>query len=520
MPRSSRLDPKTAVAVVFVASLFMSIMDTTIVNVALPSIGDQFHVGAASVGIVNVGYLVSLAVFVPLSGWMGDRYGTRRVFLAALAVFTAASLLCGTAQSLDQLTLCRIAQGAGGGMLTPVGMTMLFRAFPPEERMRASRVLMVPTAVAPALGPVLGGWLVDTLSWHWVFIVNVPIGIAAMLFGLLHLPDYRTERAGRFDPAGFLLAAVGFGGVMYALAEGAGKGWGSAGIVVPAVLGTAALAALVVVELRLPEPMLDLRLFRDRLFRTVNLMSLASGAAFLGMLYVFPLYYQDAVGASAFRTGLNTFPEAIGVMIASQLAGRLYPRIGPRRLIVTGAAGVAVMLALMSRLTPETSVWAARALMFGTGFCMAHVFMPAQTAAFATISGRATGRASTLYNAQRQLGPAAGVALLGAVLASGGTVAARQGGMSGGTGGGTPVANLTAYHAAFLTAAGLAALAAVIALFVSDRDAAPTMAPTGPARTAERAGDPTGDRPGDQPEDPAGSKIEAPAEGPRGVSSS
>ena len=483
MPRSARLDPKTAVAVVFVASLFMSIMDTTIVNVALPSIGDQFHVGAASVGIVNVGYLVSLAVFVPLSGWLGDRYGTRRVFLSALAVFTLASLLCGTAQTLDQLSLYRVAQGAGGGMLTPVGMTMLFRAFPQEERMRASRVLMVPTAVAPALGPVLGGWLVDTLSWHWVFIVNVPIGAAAMVFGLLNLPDFRTERAGRFDPAGFLLAAVGFGGVMYALAEGAGKGWGTPGIVGPAVLGAAALVALVVVELRLAEPMLDLRLFKDRLFRTVNLLSLASGAAFLGMLYLFPLYYQDAVGASALRTGLNTFPEAIGVMIASQLAGRLYPRIGPRRLIAVGALGVAVMMALMSRLTPETTAWAARALMFGTGFCMAYVFLPAQTAAFATISGRATGRASTLFNAQRQLGPAAGVALLGAVLTSNGTVAAGHGG--------TPVANLTAYHAAFLTAAGLAVLASVIALFVSDRDAAPTMAPReSPAAEAAAPADP------------------------------
>ena len=493
------MDPKTAVAVVFVAALFMSIMDTTIVNVALPSIGDQFHVDAASVGVVNVGYLVSLAVFVPLSGWMGDRFGTRRVFLFALALFTVASLLCGTAQSLDQLSVYRIVQGAGGGMLTPVGMTMLFRAFPQEQRMRATRVLMLPTAVAPALGPVLGGWLVDTFSWHWVFIVNVPIGIAAMVFGLLFLPDFRSERAGRFDAAGFLLAAVGFGLVMYALAEGADQGWGTPRILVSAVLGLASVLALVLVELRIKDPMLDLRLFQDRLFRTTNLVSLISGAAFLGMLYLFPLYYQNAVGATAFQTGLNTFPEAIGVMIASQIASRLYPRIGPSRLIAAGAAGVAVAMALMSLLTPDTSVWAARALMFGTGFAMAHVFMPAQTAAFATISSAATGRASTLFNAQRQLGSAMGVALLGTVLASIGTVTT---GPAAGGANGTPTANLAAYHAAFLVAAGLAAVAAVLALFISDRDAAPTMvrtpaaasgpetvpetAPETPSRTAEQ----------------------------------
>ena len=473
-----QIAPKVAVAVVFVAALFMSIMDTTIVNVALPSIGDQFHVDAASVGVVNVGYLVSLAVFVPLSGWMGDRFGTRRVFLFALALFTVASLLCGTAQSLDQLSLYRIVQGAGGGMLTPVGMTMLFRAFPQEERMRATRVLMLPTAVAPALGPVLGGWLVDTLSWHWVFIVNVPIGIAAMVFGLLFLPDFRSERVGRFDAAGFLLAATGFGLVMYALAEGADQGWGTPRIVAAAALGLAAVVALVLVELRITDPMLDLRLFKDRLFRTTNLVSLISGAAFLGMLYLFPLYYQNAVGASALQTGLNTFPEAIGVMIASQVASRLYPRFGPSRLIAGGAAGVAVMMALMSLLTPETSVWAARALMFATGFSMAHVFMPAQTAAFATVSPAATGRASTLFNAQRQLGSAIGVALLGTVLAGIGTVTT--------TASGAPTANLTAYHTAFLVAAGLAAVAAVVALFISDRDAAPTMQPK-PAEPAEAA---------------------------------
>lgn len=224
-----RMNPKIAVGVVFVASLFMSIMDTTIVNVALPAIGRDFGTDPAGVGVINVGYLVSLAVFVPLSGWLGDRYGTRRVFLAALTLFTVASLLCGAAGSMTSLTLYRILQGAAGGLLTPVGMTMLFRAFPQEERMRATRVLMLPTAVAPAAGPVLGGWLVDGWSWHWVFIVNVPVGIAALVFGLLFLPDYRAERAGRFDAAGFLLSAAGFGAAMYALSEGASEGWGARG---------------------------------------------------------------------------------------------------------------------------------------------------------------------------------------------------------------------------------------------------------------------------------------------------
>ncbi|WP_441246107.1 MDR family MFS transporter [Kitasatospora sp. McL0602] len=462
-----RLAPKVAVGVVFVAALFMSIMDTTIVNVALPSIGRQFGVDPASVGVVNVGYLVTLAVFVPLSGWLGDRFGTRRVFLGALTLFTLASLLCGSAGSLDQLTAYRILQGAAGGLLTPVGMTMLFRAFPQEERVRATRVLMLPTAVAPALGPVLGGWLVDSWSWHWVFIVNVPIGVLALIFGLVFLPDYRTERAGRFDAPGFALAAVGFGLAMYALSEGATQGWGSARIAVSGLLGLAALVALVLTELRRPEPMLDLRLFRDRIFRVANLLSLFSGAAFLGMLYLFPLLMQDALGMDALHSGLMVFPEALGVMAASQVAGRLYPRVGPRRLIATGAAVVAVCLALMAAIGPDSNLWAVRALLLVTGFAMGHVFMPSQTAAFAGIPAERTGAASTLYNAQRQLGSALGVAVLGTVLAAVGTLST--------TAAGTPTANLAAYRTAFLVASGLALIAAVTALFVRDSDAAATM---------------------------------------------
>ncbi|WP_380285139.1 MDR family MFS transporter [Kitasatospora purpeofusca] len=467
--RPTRMNPKIAVGVVFVASLFMTIMDGTIVNVALPAIGRDFGTDPAGVGVINVGYLVSLAVFVPLSGWLGDRFGTRRVFLYALALFTAASLLCGTADSLASLTLYRILQGAAGGLLTPVGMTMLFRAFPQEERMRATRVLMLPTAVAPASGPVLGGWLVDSWSWHWVFIVNVPVGVAGLLFGLFFLPDYRVERAGRFDLAGFLLAAVAFGGTMYALSEGASQGWGSARILAPALAGLLALAALVAVELRRPEPMLDLRLFCDRIFGTVNLLSLFSGAAFLGMLYLFPLLMQDALGMDALHSGLMVFPEALGVMLASQVSARLYPRIGPRRMLAAGSAVVACCLALMATIGPQSNLWAVRGLLFLTGYAMSHVFMPSQTAAFATVPAASTGAASTLYNAQRQLGSALGVAVLGTVLTAVGPLAADASG--------TPVANLTAYRAAFLTAAGLALLAAVIALRVRDGDAATTMRP-------------------------------------------
>src|SRR6201989_2969819 len=211
-PRTTALiSEKVAVSVVFVAAMFMSIMDTTIVNVALPTIGRDFSVSSTAVDGVSIAFLVSLAVFIPASGWLGDRFGGKRVLLAAIVVFTVASALCGLASSLGELVIFRVLQGAGGGMLSPVGMAMLFRPFPPEERIRASSILTVPTTLAPALGPVLGGLLVTDLTWRWVFYVNVPIGAATLAFGARFLRQHAESRPGHFDLAGFLLSGIGLG---------------------------------------------------------------------------------------------------------------------------------------------------------------------------------------------------------------------------------------------------------------------------------------------------------------------
>src|SRR5437588_6316587 len=229
-----QMDPKVSVSIVFVAVMFMSIMDGTIVNVALPSIGRQLSVPSTSLDAVVVAYLVSLAMVIPASGWLGDRWGTRRIFLLALALFTVTSALCGLAGNFTLLVLFRFLQGAAGGALAPVGTAMLYRTFPPAQRVRVSSILIIPTVIAPATGPVLGGLLVDQLSWRWVFFVNVPIGIAACLFGLVFLEEHREPTAGRFDLPGFLLAGMGLALALYALSEAPSSGWSS-----PAILGSA-----------------------------------------------------------------------------------------------------------------------------------------------------------------------------------------------------------------------------------------------------------------------------------------
>ena len=463
---ADRISPKVSVSVVYVVAMFMTIMDATIVNVALPQLGREFGVPAAHVGSVVVGFLVSLAVFMPASGWLGDRFGTRRVFLGALVFFTFASALCGLAQTLTELIVFRILQGVGGGMMAPVGLAMLYRTFLPHERIRASRILVIPAAFAPAIGPVLGGLLVTDLSWRWAFYVNVPIGIAGFVFGLLLVREQRQEHAGRFDLPGFVLAGAGLGSTMYALSEGSAHGWTSASILSAAALGVALLVALVVVELRTSEPMIDLHLLTNRLFASTTLVIVLGTIAFLGSLFMVALFFQDGFGVSALQSGLSTFPEAIGVMAGAQIAGRLYPRIGPRRLIGTGLAAVALTLALISLVSFDTSLWVMRALMFVLGLSMAHVFVPAQAAAFATVSPAATGRASTMFNAGRQLGGAVGVAILGAVVSAVGVTHVISGHVR---------PNAHAYHLAFLAAAGVALVACVLSRRISDADAAPSM---------------------------------------------
>lgn len=461
------ISPKISVSIVFVAAMFMSIMDSTIVNVALPSLSRQFNVVGTSIDAVVVGYLVSLAIVIPASGWLGDRLGTKRVFLGALALFTLSSALCGLATSLPMLIGFRVLQGIGGGAMTPVGTTILYRTFPPSERVQVARILNIPTALAPATGPVIGGLLIVTWSWHWVFYINVPIGIAAFLFGLFFLQESNERTSSTFDVAGFLLVGIGLALAMYALSEGPSYGWTSVSILSNLSAGLVCIALFVVVELRSTHPILDLRLFRNRAFRTCNLISLFSTAGFMGLLYVAPLFLQQARSASALVSGLTTFPEAVGVLIATQISTRLYPGIGPRRLIVGGLIGVAVVMALMVLIGQDTTLWLMRALIFLTGAGMAFCFTSVQAASFATISFAQTGQASALFNAQRQVGASLGVALLSSVL---GIVGMTQQSASG-----TIVPNLLSYHITFLVAAVLALLAAGIGLMVRDSDAAATM---------------------------------------------
>ncbi|MEX0749550.1 MAG: DHA2 family efflux MFS transporter permease subunit, partial [Dehalococcoidia bacterium] len=289
----ARIDHKYIVAIVGVFSIFMELIDTTIVNVAIPTLASEFEVDSASViQWVITGYLLSLAVFIPVSGWAGDRFGTKRVFMFAVATFTLASLLCAFAWNVETIIAFRVLQGVGGGMLSPVAFAMVWRAFPPEERSKAAGIMVVPAAAAPASGPVVGGLLIDYVSWEWIFLVNVPIGVVALLITALYIREHREPNPGRFDPLGFILSAAGLALVVFALAEAGERGFDDQRVIAGGLAGIALLAAFALVEFRVREPMLDLRIYRDSLFRACNLAWLVTMFGGASMIFLVTLELQ------------------------------------------------------------------------------------------------------------------------------------------------------------------------------------------------------------------------------------
>lgn len=473
-----KLEYKYIVAIVSTVGLFMELLDGTIVNVAVPTLAKDFNASTTSIEWVVTGYLLSLAVFIPVSGWAGDRFGTKRTFLFALTVFTIFSMACALSWSVGSLIVFRALQGVGGGMLTPVGTTMLFRAFPPAERSKAAGMMVIPTAVAPASGPLLGGFLVEYVSWEWIFLVNIPIGIAGILLTWRFVKEHKEPHPGRLDVYGFVLASTGMAALLYSLAEAGSRGFGDQRVVLFGLGGTALIAAFVAAELRVREPMIDVRLFKNRLFRSCSAAQFIGMIGFSGSLFLLPFLLQRERGLTPFESGLATFPMAIGVMVMAQPASRFYRFIGPRRMIATGLVIASVTSFLFVWIDLGTNLWIIRGMMLLRGFGFGLMLVPLQAATFATISPKDTGRASSLYSVSRMVGQSFGVAVVATVLTNrlshhGGVAAAHLRGLPQVVQDST----LTSYHDAFVAAGVLTLLGVVMALFIRDRDAASTMHP-------------------------------------------
>lgn len=480
MGRLLRIEYKWLVATVFLFGLFMDLMDTTIVNVAIPSLSREFNASTSAVEWTVTGYLLSLAIVIPAAGWLSDRFGTKRIFLTAVAVFVAGSAACGQAHSLPELVAFRFLQGIGGGMMTPVGTAMLSREFPGVERAKASAIISIPVVLAPTVGPVVGGYLTEYVSWRWIFYVNLPVGITGFLFGLRVLEEHREEYAQRgFDVPGLLMGSGGAAMLLYALSQAGTKGWTSADVMGLGLGGLAVLAAFAVVELRVANPILDLRLFKRWLFTSGNLMMAPAFGAFGGFILILTLFLQELHGYSPLQAGLIQAPGALGTAISLPLASRLYPTMGPRRMLMIGFFFAGATILPFMTLQLDTPVWVTIIFLFFRGMPFAFAAVASQTIIYGPLESSKQGPASSIYNTLRQASASFGVALIVTITISRtrvhehATLASQH--LTVPTADISRHAAVLGYHEAFLAVALLLGVPFLLAFFIDDKEAADTL---------------------------------------------
>jgi EmrB/QacA subfamily drug resistance transporter len=365
------------------------------------------------------GYTLALASVIPLTGWAADRFGTKRLYMLAVALFAGGSLLCATANSVEMLTAFRVLQGLGGGMLMPLGMTIMTRAAGPDRIGRVMAVLGVPMLLGPIFGPILGGWLIDIASWHWIFLINVPIGAAALVYAALVLPKDDVEPSETFDWVGMLLLSPGLALFLYGVSTTPETGtlW-AAKVLVPALVGLALIVAFVPWALRKANlhPLVQLRLFAHKDMTVAVIAMSLFAMAFFGASLLFPLYFQQIRGEDALSAGLLLAPQGIGAMLTMPLAGVLADRIGPGKVVITGMVLVTIGMALFTTLTDTTSYTRLLAGLFVMGLGMGATMMPMMAAALRTLSDRNIARGSTLMNIVQQVAASIGTALFSVLL--------------------------------------------------------------------------------------------------------
>src|SRR4051812_31234733 len=406
------------IAAVVIVGVIMSVLDMTIVNVALETLSRDLHTGLNTVQWVSTAYLLAVACVIPLTGWATERFGSKQVWMTCVLLFGVGSALCGLAWSAESLIFFRVLQGIGGGMIMPVGMSVMAQAAGPKRIGRVMSVVGVPMLLGPILGPVLGGLIVDNASWRWIFYVNVPVAMVALVLArrLLHDDQGRAD-AGRLDWRGLLLLSPGLAAIVFGLSESESHGGFTHPIVFgPVVAGLALTAAFVVHALRAPRPLIDVRLFREPSFAAAAATTTLLGGALFGAMIILPLYYQVDRGESALTAGLLMAPQGLGAAMAMPLAGRLTDRVGGARVAVVGLIVLTLATVPYAFLSADSSYAVLAGLLVVRGVGLGSTMMPTMAAAYATLSSAQVPRATSALNVTRQVGGSLGTAILAVVL--------------------------------------------------------------------------------------------------------
>jgi EmrB/QacA subfamily drug resistance transporter len=418
---STKLDAAVMkIAAVVVLGALMSILDITVVSIALPTFQDDFHTRYSTVAWTMTGYTLALATVIPLTGWAADRFGTKRLYIMALALFTLGSGLCALADGIGMLIAFRVLQGLGGGMLMPLGMTIMTHAAGPERVGRVMAVLGVPMLLGPIGGPILGGWLIQAASWHWIFLINLPIGVVALAVAVWLLPKDRPSPSESFDFIGMLLLSPGLALLLFGVSSIPETNTvGSARVLLPGIAGVLLIVAFAAHARRPEHPLVDLRLLNDRNMAIAVITFILFAVAFFGAMLLFPSYFLQIRGQSTLDTGLLQVPLGVGTMLSMPLAGWLTDKIGPGRIVLTGMVCICVGMAAFTQVGADTSYTVLLAAMFVMGVGMGAAMMPIMSAALQTLKQHQVARGSTLLNIVEQVGSAIGVAILSTILTNG-----------------------------------------------------------------------------------------------------
>jgi EmrB/QacA subfamily drug resistance transporter len=454
-----------APAAVVVLGAIMTILDATIVNVALPTLGQDLHTSISTIQWVPTIYLLAFASVIPLTGWTAGRFGAKPVWLASLGLFMAGSLLAGLSPSIGALIGARVVQGLGGGMIMPLGQSMLAQVAGPKRMGRVMSIIGVPLLLAPVFGPLIGGALIGAASWRWIFFVNLPVGLLAVALAVRLLPAGGPRYPQRLDVPGAVLLSGGLALFLYGLAE-TGQ---HAQVATPSALGPMAAGAGAVAlfawrALRVPNPLIDLRLFRQRGFAAGTAVNLVLGVALFGVALLLPLYFELLRGRTPAQTGLLLAPQGLGAAVTISLAGYLTDKIGARRVVPVGVLLAVAGAAWYTQIGVHTPYWALLVALFLIGAGLGATITPAMAAAYQGLPATAMGQATAAISVVQRVAGALGSALLAVVLQQAAT--ARLPGFHGGIGQAGALAAASPHAAAGLAQAFGVSFAVALALCV------------------------------------------------------
>lgn len=410
---------KYFVAIIYTCVLFLDRMDVTIVNIAMPTFAKVFQVSITETEWISTGFLLSLAIVIPISGWLGDKFGYKKIFIFATAIFTIGSLLCACAWSLKALVTFRIIKGLGGGILVPVGMSMTYRAFPTSEYSKAASYTLMPTLVAPAVAPTLGGLVLEHFSWRWLFIFNLPICLLALIMSFIYLKEDKTASTPNLDWFGFILSALGLATLLYTFSRVGHFGLYDEWVWVGFLISVFAMAIFIFWETYNPYPLIDLKFFKVPLFVQVNLIQLCLQITHFGSIFIIALFLQVGIGMTPLQSGLVMCTQPIGSIMVLPLAPKVFSRFGPKYPVLFGLIGLSLMTYFIIFIKSPSDAFFAAVLLWFRGVVLGFINSPIQASVLFDIDKSDTGRASAVFNAGRQIAISLGVALSALVLASG-----------------------------------------------------------------------------------------------------